>query len=1084
MEQQFYVQINQLDSAINERQITDEVAKQAISLLKTDNELSNYFFKNVKDLQWFKYLSAEGYFLPEKISYDQAGNAYFWIVLDYLERVSEQVDQDPQIGKELINIIDSTVQFSKSKKPINNYHIWWYYVKILINIPPSIILDSLSLENFRQWLSVWTDHAPGNDLVIGDIGEKLLPKLLNDTLSVKYSEAIIETITRVKAEERSSVSIARPDAVLAWHSYWVRAAFRKNHQLIGQRCSINTVLTIADQLRKVLEYEASRHHSNIRIGEDAYRIEVIRTSAKATNAKIIEFEDGQYNCVLKQFSQNQLKEIESDDETVDFYLYNTEPQVELQQFIFKAFNINDFIQTIRENLSLIIDLANEKDFERHIVNIFDGLHCDYSYIWCHSVAQGPEYGDNAKEVLTVALRDVLLAKCEASPADGELVLKAFLSDKYLFSIFRRFVLLCVDKFWDGYANIFEKFLDVNPNAFEESDFEFELQEILRNHNTEFSDSLKERLLKIINENVPQYYIKEGEKLVARWKYKWLSPLRENPKFSPLYEAAKEKAEPKNGKPYKMEPSIKSGFVEHKSPLSKEDIIQKPIPELVEFLNNFQGADFWRWTFEDEPDKKGLGESIQAAVKEDPNKFTNEIDAFLNIAYFYLHEIFGGFEKAWKDGKDIDWAKILDFSVKYFERGEAIIIKEAFQDQGEDSGGGKYIWIVDDIVDLIADGCRNDKRAFDPQYLEKAEKIFDLVLPLLKGEKHPDTERDALTYAMNTTLGRTIQGLVTLALRKARVTKKLEGNWGAKKYEPYFDIGVEGHIWFGFYLPQMKYLDGKYAKGKIKAFSKQNPEDSEWRMFMEGYLQGALVYPEVYTLMRINYTKALESKNFVEQVDQRLVEHISLGYLHYGEKLEDHNPDGNPSLFWKMLSEASVLNKKDRWLKVARFFWSLTGRVIKEGSDKEEASEAIKEKIIEFWTWTFNEKDFVKKILGDGYHAFLGQMGELTILLDKIDEEKEKWLLLSAPHVDLHHNAMSFIEYLTKFQDDESIKRIGKIILEMLENTTPTFMQEHIELIVRRIYDKGDRSDADAICNTFGRRGIHFLKALWEENQKT
>jgi hypothetical protein len=1053
---------------------------ETLSNILTIPTYYNYFFRSEKNPKWFGPLKEKGFFSPNQIKFDEQNNAFFWNVLNYLERVSEQVDQNPQIGKELINIIDGIVRFSESRKRINNDHIWWYCVKILNNIPISIILDSLSLENFRQWLSVWTVHTPGNDLVIGDIGEKLLPKLLNDTLSVKYAEAIIETITRVKAEERSSVSITWPDAVLAWHSYWVRDAFRKNHQLIGQRCSINTLLTIAGQLRKALEYEANRHHSNIRISEDAYRIEVSRTSAKETNAKIIEFEEGQYNCVVKQFSQNQLKEIESDNETGDFYLYNTEPQVELQQFTFKAFNTNDFIQTIRENLSLIIDLANVKDFERHMVNIFDGLHCDYSYIWCHSVAQGPEYGDNAKEVLTVALRDVLLAKCEASREQGEQVLKAFLNDKYLFSIFRRFVLLCVDKFWTDYAHVFGKFLDVNSNAFEESDFEFELQDVLRNHNSDFSDSLKEQLLKIINDNVPEYYIKEGEKLIAYWKYKWLSPLRENPEFSPLYKAAKEKAKPKDGKPYKVEPSIKGGSVEHKSPLSKEDILQKPIPELVAFLNNFQGADFWCGTFESEPDKKGLGESLQIAIKEDPNKFTDEINAFVNIGYFYLHQIFSGFEKAWKDGKDIDWAKIFEFSIKYFERGKDIIIKEALQDQGEDSGEGKYIWIVDDIVDLIADGCRDDKRAFDPQYLDKAEKIFELILPLLKGEKHPDTQRDALTYAMNTTLGRSVQGSVSLALRKARVTQKLEENWGRKRYEPFFDIGIEAHIWFGFYLPQMKYLDGEYAKKKIEDYSKKGSLDFEWVRFMEGYLQGTLVYPEVYALMRTNYAKALESRIFVEQVDQRLVEHISLGYLHYGEKLEGPKTDGTPSLFWEMLSEASVLNQKDRWLKVARFFWSHTGRVMKEGKEEKETSETIKMRIIEFWAWTFNEKDFVKNILGDDYHAFLSQVAELTILLDKIDEEKEKWLVLSAPYVNLHHNAMSFIEYLAKFEDDESIKRIGKIFLKMIENTTPTFMQEHIELIVRRIYDKGDRSDADAICNTFGRRGVHFLKPLWVE----
>ena len=90
------------------------------------------------------------------------------------------------------------------------------------------------------------------------------------------------------------------------------------------------------------------------------------------------------------------------------------------------------------------------------------------------------------------------------------------------------------------------------------------------------------------------------------------------------------------------------------------------------------------------------------IKENPNKFSDEIDAFLGAGYFYVHQMLSGIEKAWKDGKDIDWAKMFEFSIKYFERDKDIIIKGALQDQGADSGGGKYIWIVDDIVDLIAE----------------------------------------------------------------------------------------------------------------------------------------------------------------------------------------------------------------------------------------------------------------------------------------------------------------------------------------------------------------------------------------------
>ena len=126
---------------------------------------------------------------------------------------------------------------------------------------------------------------------------------------------------------------------------------------------------------------------------------------------------------------------------------------------------------------------------------------------------------------------------------------------------------------------------------------------------------------------------------------------------------------------------------------------------------------------------------------------------------------------------------------------------------------------------------------------------------------------------------------------------------------------------------------------------------------------------------------------------------------------------------------------------------------------------------------------MKETLGDGYSSFLSKMSALTSVLGKIDNENEKWLLLSAPFIDIEKNSSFVLERFTKFEDAESIARIGKIFLKILENTTPGFDEVHIKQIVERMYKNGSREDADAICNTYGRRGIHFLRLLWEEFQK-
>ena len=111
-------------------------------------------------------------------------------------------------------------------------------------------------------------------------------------------------------------------------------------------------------------------------------------------------------------------------------------------------------------------------------------------------------------------------------------------------------------------------------------------------------------------------------------------------------------------------------------------------------------------------------------------------------HHYVHSVLMGLAEVWKAGKDLDWEKIFDFGLKYFGRDKAAILKVTLRSEGEDSGKGKYIWVIDETVDLIAQGCKDDARAFDPKYFEKVEQIFSLIQPLLKSGGRPE-DRDAL-----------------------------------------------------------------------------------------------------------------------------------------------------------------------------------------------------------------------------------------------------------------------------------------------------------------------------------------------------
>lgn len=1046
-----------------------------------------FFFQNEKSVKWFIPLKEKGFFSPTQVKFDKQNIATYWNALDYLELISKEVVQNPIFGWHLIEIIENIVQFSLNTKRINNYHIWWYCIKILNNIPLNIIKNNIEVDKFRSWLIVFLDHCPGSGLTISDIGEKLLPKFLNDDAKIdkryEYAEILIDLITEIKKGERSTSLRNQEIAVFRWDSYWIEESIHKNSKQIGEKCGIELIFILSEKLKNALNYKQKKHHVILEKGDDIYRIEVSRIPSSLKKSDKIDFKKYKYQCVFSKFSEKQLK---GKDRNEIYWKYELRPQIELKKINFVAIKKVDFVSSIVKKMPRDIPWENNDDLTKKISYIFDDLFSDYSGIWFKSlVGSSGEHYYNAEEKLIVILRDILLAKCEFNKGEGKKVLSGFLSDEFLFPIFKRLVLLCIDKFWKDYSILWDEFFTLIPDAFEKSEFEVELYDILFNHNRSFNDHFTGGIKKIIN-NVPTYYIEKDEDRSFYWKFKWLSPLRDHPDFKALFEEMKQNVDPKNGKPYEPERStFRSSYVVHHSPLPKEDILQKPVSELIEYLKEFKGADQREATFEDKPDKNGLANALEESVKDNPKKFTSEINNFINTDRLYLTRIFRGLKDVWQEGKDLDWEKILSFGEKYFSQNKNAILKEAFQTKGEVSSEGRYIWIVTDFMDLIAEGCKDDKHAFDPRYFDLVEEIFSLVLPLLKIEKHPDIQNNALSYAMNTTFGRTIMSFITYSLRKARATQKKENDWWKSRYDQFFERGIEAYIWFGGYLPQMKYLDEEYTKNKIELLSKKSLVDFEWKMFMEGYLMGTKIYKDLFKDMYSNYKIGLENNAFNEQVDQRLVEHICIGYLQIDEKLEIQNDDGRDSLFWFMLMHIDKERKWNRWLYMVDFFWSQTGRTLKrEEINKEKLiSREIINKILQFWEWSVQNQELVKSILGESYNPFLGKLAELTILLDRIDDKTEKWLLLSAPHIGHQHSISFFIEYLTKFDDAESIRRIGKIFLKMLEKSTSTFDPENIKIIVRRIYERGERDDADEICNTYGRRGNHLLKPLWEEFQK-
>jgi len=1070
--------------------------KKILERVEEDQSYSNWFFKQAQHIKWFYPLKNKYYFSPNSIQYDKNDNALPWRTLAYLERISDQVLQYPEYGKELIEIIKDFLKSSANpkEKQINNPYIWKSFIVILSNIPDNIIQENFPLQNncFLKLLEICSNFN-STGLLTREIGETLLKKFLANPLMLEYAEAIIDSMTEIKPGNKKRGLLNRDEAVLKWEPFWVMEAFEKNNNLIGEK-SKQAVTIVANKLANALEYDSLNNVTNVIIGSNVYEIMVTRKMVK--NSNDIVFERHSYILEIKQYSKKQLKDVNIQEGL--WGLFNIDPEtLILAPNFFMAIDDKSFKNEILKLLPPSINWHSFSELDLKLSNLYKGLFEDHSQIWFKSLSGGDRrHISDACEGLTIILRDLLSARSKTVSDKCKSFLQNFLTSDYPFSIFQRFVLYFIDQYWDeGFDNLFIQFLESPFEVLKTETYEVELHKILRNHNKKFSKKLIKKVKDLIDD-VPNYYSEHGEKYVNYWKYKWLSPLKDNPDFTDDFNQAKSNSKfetNKNG--YTPDEStFEMGLVHHKASLSDEEIKRKHHDKsLVDEFNNFKKFDRSR-ALDGLPDRQGLGDSFQKLVAEDPEYFLTNVEQYQTSPPFFIHKLLWGLNEAFKSKKTLEWSKILDFYIPYLGLKQTFLSDNSETEDG-DTTKNEYLWTIGDMADLIENGS-NDNTLQSVNF-DQATRFFELASTIVHGEINPDIQGDVVNYAYNTILGKVSRSSISFGLRVARdaKNKKIESEkkWGQKNYDRYFNVGIESYIWFGYFYPHMRYLDKDYSESKLKELSERNKTDLEWQAFMEAYLFGSTLHDEIYHLpaMRQNYEKAIDFDGFDKKEDNSLVCHITIAYLRGNEELTENNKNGEESLFWKMLHNIDSPDKTKRWLGVASYFWSISPKTTDDTGNSEDANKLKKEmvnRIIDFWRWSYNNKDQIKELLKNQYYPFLARLADLTIYLDKIDDENEKWLLESAPFCNLEHMSSFFIEYLTKFlDDDKSMKRVGKIYLKILEGTTPDFRKEHIYCLIERLYQLKDKypkikNEADRICNIYAEREDLFLKELFDKYQ--
>lgn len=1033
---------------------------EVLNLIEEDDSYKNYFFKKAKDLKWFFPLKDKNHFSPHDAPGPRKaeGESYsipYWNVLGYLERASQQLN-DPhneQYIAEFLNIIESvTNSIDENGQHIDNFYTWWSFVKILLNIPN----DKIPLKVI-ELIPIWLESKFGARLQGVDIALKLLPKFLNDNSFkdvILKAEKIIDYITEVKlvplSEARLKSYKRTNEYKLVMDDYWLRKSAEKYSEIIGKKCSEKVVDQLSSKIKMLLKKDRGGASFD-KVDSKSYAIILTQDNGNYT-IKIIQIEGESYNYFLGDEKEGVIIE------TKAF------PISKEDEFIKKALKIFKGLEPFKE--------VKEEQLKRRLHYAYRNLYDDGTYTSLYTKYDHPR--TEPLEVLIDFLKGILVSKAKHNVEDTAKIINHFFEEDYFF--FHKMALFIIAQDTDNYANIFWKQLALKNYKLIREDLYFgdELRHLLKNIK-QFSAEQK-KILKAIIESGPEYieFEEDGEKRLASWKQRRYEALTHDPEFKELYENYKSIT----GGDTQLRPAIGKVVTRWgpgKSHLTKEQILQMSNEELSIFLSQAKNEDFWEGA-----QVRALADMLKEAVKDKPEKFTNDLLPFLKNGYLYIYEILWGLRDVWRDNQSIDWNNLFHFIKQYAFQDEFWQDKYKIETDGHFTPNHKSV--VGEIAELIEDGTRKDDWAFDESLLGKAEEIILKIFDNLKEErKVTDDEeeeqfRDPITHALNSTFGKVLNAFINFALRKARVEKK-KGNieevkWSQilkGKYEKTLEDKIpEAYTLLGQFMPNFCFLDKAWVEEKIK-YLEELSNDKLWSSYMYGYFFINNFYDDLYRLMKNNYARALKTTLKGDRANERLVQHISIAYL---RGLED--------LFKQSFFDILIKNWKVSQIEdVIELFYSVRGHLDKDASEEKPK---VRQKIIQFWKLAY-DKYKNQQTLNEDDKIILSELSKLIIFLEEINLENFEWLKLSAKFINVNYNSPHLIENLDIIKDKgKSAQYIGKIYLEMLANFTPDYDEKHIVSTIDYLFSLGgeERDDAKKICEIYGRRGSDFLRATFDK----
>ncbi len=1044
VEDVFFENTKHIDFVLSSNKPTKQQILSIWALIESDNSYKQYFYNNVSKPLWFAILKTRDAFnpdnVPDPVPVSNGFQMPYWEVLSFLEKVSLQIKEGKSIEfvDEILSIIKNV-----SQRPKENYRVWYVFIRILNNLPN----DKVPIE-ILKFIPLWISGGRNASLQSDEICENLLPKFLNEAPSkndIERAELILHYLFQIEKDDSVQVKAFDMDTnryrSIAHLSYLSNSLVRKRLFVrVVKYCSVSFILDLGRTIKYLLLDHPNGINTRIKDNENEYEIKtLVEKENLIISAKSIDKEEVMATTILNDFEDY------SDDE--------------LKRKLLTIFSD----QGIKYK-------PNDEDLDT-VKRITYSINNDFNSVTGFNTIRklGDRYYNDEKilSVFALIFRELLTELAKQKPNDAILLLKTICYDKkYRLPFFKRVALFVISESWSETKSVFWDLVKNNDvlQVFSNHKYKKELYDVLNKSQMLLTNDEKDNLQKIIEQGDQDRSRDKGENHLDYWQLQWYSALRDIEPFARRYEELSTKLNIKHEHYENLgEFRLRSGSI---TPISKDDLSKKTNAEIADFLKSFQPKDRW-----EEPNISGLCDTLKVSVEENPEKFSDEIELYSDVAYIYSYHILNAFSEAWKKQKSFNWEKVLNYCLDYIRSPK--FYSEQLKAENDDWNASAD-WVVGSIAYLLTYGMQNDDHAFDIRLMPLAKEIIHILIKNLKPvEDFEDRNMDYVTYSFNSTAGKVLRALFDYSLRIGRSDFKKEDK---EKWSPEMkalfeetlqkDI-LDGHIMMGLYFEQFYFLDRDWIVQQAKKH--YDIEEGKWLPFIHGYVLGnALSSKDLYELFYPHFDRAIESKIEVKHFHNRgIVRHLTAFYFWGFETLNDKK------LLWKFLNTM----EPDCILELVNFIWQ-QGDYSKSLSESERKNF---DKII-LNLWKFLVSKFKKSESEDG-HKVLAALCNWVVLMPELNDIYAKLILESCKYIHKTYSTHELIENLVTIKEHGDpvmvAKNIGKVISSMdFSDYISEDDKNNIKALVIFANENGQGEMAITFCNNMASvYGQYFLRDL-------